>query len=381
VPREAAAFSAEVLHREITRFGDEIAASLLAEVESLAGIGPDALADFIRADLDRAVGAVSDRRPPNDDELAASAAAAADLARAGIPIDTVLRARRLAIRRACELLQEAGADAGLDTDAQVECIYRLWEWADEIQVSDSEAHRIAGLELSGDDGRRREWFVRALLMGGLSHSEVASRATAYGLLPGATYRAFRARPSPDADARALERAIRKTGAHDDLGVLAAPMGGDLCGVVTRRPELAGEGIVGLGMEIDLVRLGVSFEAATRALETALAFGYDGVVALEDLSLRPAVMAEAHLGERLVSRYIDPLHELGAFGGTLEATVREYLSNGMRIDEAAKALFVHPNTLRHRLDRFQQLTGADLRNAQDLVEVWWALERRALDGRG
>ena len=93
------------------------------------------------------------------------------------------------------------------------------------------------------------------------------------------------------------------------------------------------------------------------------------------------MAEAHLGERLVGRYIDPLQELGAFGGTLEATVREYLDKGMRIDEAAKALFVHPNTLRHRLDRFQQLTGADLRNAQDLVEVWWALERRALDSRG
>ena len=53
----------------------------------------------------------------------------------------------------------------------------------------------------------------------------------------------------------------------------------------------------------------------------------------------------------------------------------YLASGMRVDASAKALIVHPNTLRHRLDRFQQLTGADLRKTQDVVEVWWALERR------
>ncbi|MEA2373648.1 MAG: hypothetical protein QOD53_111, partial [Thermoleophilaceae bacterium] len=28
--------------------------------------------------------------------------------------------------------------------------------------------------------------------------------------------------------------------------------------------------------------------------------------------------------------------------------------------------------------FQELTGADLRKTEDLVEVWWALERRCID---
>jgi DNA-binding PucR family transcriptional regulator len=39
--------------------------------------------------------------------------------------------------------------------------------------------------------------------------------------------------------------------------------------------------------------------------------------------------------------------------------------------------VHPNTLRHRLRRFDESTGADLRRPADLVELWWALERRRL----
>ena len=50
---------------------------------------------------------------------------------------------------------------------------------------------------------------------------------------------------------------------------------------------------------------------------------------------------------------------------------------MRIDETARALHVHPNTLRHRLRRYEEATGASLRRPADLIELWWALERRQL----
>jgi hypothetical protein len=376
----AAAFSRDTLRREGERYAEEIAASLGDELDALPDLPPGVLAELVRADLGRAADALSERRRPSQEELAVSAARAADLARMGVPIEAVLQLRRTAIRRACELLREAAADAGLDPDSQAECIYRMWEWADAIQVSDAEAHRTAALAVADAGDEDREAFVRALLHGALSPSEVAGRAPAYGLLPGLTYRTFRARAAPGAEPGALARAIESSGAGDGFEVLTATVDGDLCGVVTRRPQLAGGGVVGLGPETDLGRLDTSFALATRALETAIAFGRDGVVTMDDLSLRPAIMSEAHLGERLVSRYLDPLHELGEFGATLEATVREYLGHGMRIDESAKALFVHPNTLRHRLDRFQQLTGADFRDTETLLEVWWALERRTLEGR-
>jgi len=348
-------------------------------VEALNALPADALTELVKADLSRSIDAIAERRLPNEHELAVSAATAANLARAGVGLETVLQARRVAIRRSCELLREEGSKAGLDPDSQVECIYRMWEWADAIQVADAEAHRTAELEMNGRGEEERAWFVRALLDGTLSPGEVSGRATAYGLLPGSLYRAFRARPAPGKDLRGLGRAIEGTGVADGFGALTATVDGDLCGVVSRRPEV-GEGVVGLGPETDLGRLHSSFELANRALETAVAFSYEGVVALEDLSLRPAIMSEAHLGERLIGRYLDPLQELGEFGATLEVTVREYLSHGMRIDESAKALFVHPNTLRHRLDRFQQLTGADFRDTESVLEVWWALQRRSLEGR-
>ena len=71
--------------------------------------------------------------------------------------------------------------------------------------------------------------------------------------------------------------------------------------------------------------------------------------------------------------------MGRHGAEIEATLRVWLDNGMRIDDTAKALHVHPNTLRHRLRRFEEATDANLRNARDVMELWWALERRRLVG--
>ena len=81
---------------------------------------------------------------------------------------------------------------------------------------------------------------------------------------------------------------------------------------------------------------------------------------------------------MVGRYLDPLRPLGAFGDTLQRTVHEYLASGLRVHRTAEVLYIHPNTLRYRLEKFEEITRADLRRMQDLLELWWALERRKLD---
>jgi DNA-binding PucR family transcriptional regulator len=50
---------------------------------------------------------------------------------------------------------------------------------------------------------------------------------------------------------------------------------------------------------------------------------------------------------------------------------------MRVDDTARSLHVHANTLRHRLRRYEESTGVSLREPRVLVELWWALERRRL----
>ncbi|MET8875230.1 helix-turn-helix domain-containing protein [Nocardia sp. NPDC004604] len=52
--------------------------------------------------------------------------------------------------------------------------------------------------------------------------------------------------------------------------------------------------------------------------------------------------------------------------------RVSLEHGMRYEDAARRLHLHPNTLRHRLHRFELVTGGSLRDMSTLAEPWWAL---------
>jgi DNA-binding PucR family transcriptional regulator len=154
--------------------------------------------------------------------------------------------------------------------------------------------------------------------------------------------------------------------------------GDLAGFLRERPAGTPPGVVGIGPPRTVARLGESFRLATRALVTADAFGLTGTFDITQLGLRPAVVADADVGDALHRRFIEPL-EATRSASELVASLRAYFDSGQHIERAAESLFVHPNTLRYRLGRFEELTGASLRDPVVAFEVWWALE--LLSARG
>ncbi|MEV4325999.1 helix-turn-helix domain-containing protein, partial [Microbispora rosea] len=78
----------------------------------------------------------------------------------------------------------------------------------------------------------------------------------------------------------------------------------------------------------------------------------------------AALVEHVLGD--VLRY-DAEH-----GSELVTSVRTWMERDRRVDDAARALHVHPNTLAYRLRRFGALTGRDLSATGDFAEVWLAI---------
>jgi DNA-binding PucR family transcriptional regulator len=104
----------------------------------------------------------------------------------------------------------------------------------------------------------------------------------------------------------------------------------------------------------------------------------GVYELGELGVRPAILADRELGDELKRRYIDPLMDNSDMAQTLIETTRLYLENGMRVEATARAMFLHANTLRYRLRRFEELTSCDLKDPDGRMEVWWALEKARLD---
>ena len=70
----------------------------------------------------------------------------------------------------------------------------------------------------------------------------------------------------------------------------------------------------------------------------------------------------------------PLEEHDARQGSdLVATLRTFLDSGGRWQETAQSLHVHVNTLRHRLERVESLTGRRLDSTPDRVDLWLALQ--------
>ncbi len=72
----------------------------------------------------------------------------------------------------------------------------------------------------------------------------------------------------------------------------------------------------------------------------------------------------------------PLHATG--GGVLD-TVRAVLAGGGNLEASARALFVHPNTVRYRLKRATELTGLSATDPRGAWTLQVALALAALDG--
>jgi PucR family transcriptional regulator, purine catabolism regulatory protein len=68
----------------------------------------------------------------------------------------------------------------------------------------------------------------------------------------------------------------------------------------------------------------------------------------------------------VARY-DAVH-----AGELVPSVRVWLERDRHTERAARALHVHPNTLRYRVQRFEEISGRGLSSTASLAEVWLAL---------
>jgi PucR family transcriptional regulator, purine catabolism regulatory protein len=65
----------------------------------------------------------------------------------------------------------------------------------------------------------------------------------------------------------------------------------------------------------------------------------------------------------------------AHAAELVPSVRVWLEHDRQTDRAAHALHIHPNTLRYRVQRFEEISGRSLSSTASLAEVWLALQAR------
>jgi PucR family transcriptional regulator, purine catabolism regulatory protein len=261
-----------------------------------------------------------------------------------------------------------------------------------VELLKRRAVRETERRLAGD-------LLDELLDGALPERELARRTALHGLSDEAPL-TFALVRLAGAAARADRVAVDTLAA---LGVraVAAPRDGALC-VLYEAPtaELAEEHAAAL-MEAMRTELGEpaaagvgaprgrrselrqSHDEARYALEASAALGGARVGTPADLgSLRLILSLQESRGlELFCDAVLGPLelHDRRSNAHLCESLEAYIEANGRWADAAAR-LDVHRHTLRYRIQRIQELSGRDLQDARDRLELWLALKAREIARR-
>lgn len=339
------------------------------------------VARHVRAIIDAAVAALRTGRPEGID-LQAAEDLGADRARQGVPVAALLDGFQAGRSLIVRTLVDRGRAAGIPADDLLEGVTQIDGIATALEHRMVHAHRIAELDMART---ARDTHVQRLRQ--FLHGEILAEAPRHVLVT-------------DISDPALAQTLEPS-----LGGLAGLVDGRLAALVTRIPDLTGppfdlptrspgdsrDGPVsrpsggpasprtsgrvpGLAAVVSPLVAPSQIPGMYELCRRALQAGEPGLRTLTELALYSATVAEPELGALLAAELLTGLDGGNGFHRELAETVLAFLDHGSRVEVTATALHVHPNTVKYRIRRFQQITGQALerQTVADTAHWWWAL---------
>jgi PucR-like helix-turn-helix protein/diguanylate cyclase with GGDEF domain len=258
------------------------------------------------------------------------------------------------------------------------------------EIAFAAAQVYAGVaELRGAWDARLEALVVDVLLRGDVDETLLSRASALGwaaMTPVAVVIGAAPKGHPEQVLDAVQRAARHAGVDVLAGVpgdrLVVVLGGVEDAMAGTRPLLPefGAGPVVVGPTVaDLGAAGTSARAALAGIRAVPGWpAAPRPVFASDLLAERALSGDEEARRTLVEDVYRPLAEAGS--GLLD-TVTAYAESGSTLEGAARALFVHPNTVRYRLRRVAEVCGRAPTDPRDLLTLQLALVLGRLADQG
>ncbi len=256
----------------------------------------------------------------------------------------------------------------------------------EIAFAAAEIYARAAEQRGAWDARLEALIVDSVLRGEADDA-VRSRATALGWASTSGVCVVLGHTPAGNSATAVD-AIKRSAHAGGLDALCAVQGERLVVVLggvddpdkagTRIADHFGAGAVVTGPVVeDLLGANVSARAAVAGLRAAVAWPEaPRPVSSDDLLPERALSGDGHARRQLVDHTYQPLADASA---TLLETLTAFLGNGGSIEATARALFVHPNTVRYRVRRIADVTGLTPTEARDAYTLRIALTLGRLRG--
>lgn len=293
------------------------------------------------------------------------------------------------VRLTIDVVEQAaeGLAAPADTSRIREAVL---VYAREVAFAAAQVYAQAAETRGAWDARLEALVVDALLRGDDRDSDdsLRSRAAALGWKSSGPVTVVVGRP-PNAEPESVVEAVRRAARQAGYDVLAGVQGDRLIVVLGGTPDaleaaatlcpLFGSGPVVSGPVVtDLLAASRSARAALIALQAAAAWPTaPRPASASDLLPEASLAGDTNARRQLVEEVYSPLQKAG--NGLLE-TVASYLEHGGSLEATARALYVHPNTVRYRLRRATEVTGYTATDPRErfTLQIALALGRLAED---
>ncbi len=303
--------------------------------------------------------------------------------REGRTLDALQSAYRVGARVAWRRVSAAARRQGADPEELELLAEAIFAYIDELSADSVEGYAQAQREQEGErQSRRRELLALLLSDPPAADAEVRAAAQAAG---------WRL-PRSAAPLAVAESDLARVGRRLSADALVATVRGVGCALVSgaagpsRMAELerATRGVVAaLGPTVARAELGEAWSLASAALRAVEAGGISGGLVQAEEHLPALLLFESGgLVERLAELRLAPLDELTpAARARMEETALAFVQHGGNAAAMARALHLHPQTIRYRLGRLRELFGEALDHPDARFELELALRSRSLAARG
>ncbi|MQY28025.1 PucR family transcriptional regulator [Nocardia aurantia] len=305
------------------------------------------------------------RRSPTRAEIEAARALGAERAATGLPLHALIDAYHVGYREMWNVLLTRAQARDAEAGAQlVSIVGMVWTW---VQQSSSAAAEAYGAAVRAADATLlslTHQFLDGLATGAPTGVDLTRLANALTFDPAGEFQALCSPAAAWPDERLMDLRNRHW-----PGTVRCATRGNL--MIALLQDVAPDAVIATAHRRDpeaafgigLPRTGLTGATASMAdARAALPLAVPGAaVAFAEHWLLATVAPAAHRYAAL----LDPCREAARSHPELAETVRGFADNGFSLTTTARVLHIHPNTVKYRLHRWQQLTDRDVRTWEGL----------------
>jgi hypothetical protein len=306
---------------------------------------------------------------------------------AGVPLPAVMTAYRIGFRFMWEQTLAAARAAAIPTDSILDATARVFTAQDTFTQAMSTAYRQQLTAQILEREEERSALVEALLSHRITDTQSLWEAADLLRLPTSGPYVVVAAELPAIGKLGLPTIENKLSVRDirsawrllpDLQVgivhLRGPVPSETLGTLVEVLRQAATARVGVSPPFhELAETSDGLRLARLAV-TGRPLGDSLVAVFDDTPLAVAAVSAPEVMAKIRSSVLGPVNVLPAEErAVLLDTFQAWLQAGGSANDTAAKIYCHPNTVRHRLHRIEELTGRSLSRPTDLAELCLAFE--------